>query len=535
MKAASETSPDCRKRRRRKRCPSSISFVSSDGEGPWAIHVVEVPSPDSSSDKLSVQSKETNWVRSSSDTIITDAELPVIDWDDDDNPPFTIEYEVRSPSSGDYGESDASSENEAHFRQEILVVCTDSDVEFFADYSESEDDESDPEIASDKWICGSCGDLNSPLSRYCLCCWKERPGWLPEMGRFRRSLSAPTGLPSSSASSSPPGACIACDTSGQPQQPAELPLPCDEILLESVAEISPVALSKSSEITLLSTAQSGHIASSSSSYTHCAYPRLVNSLVRKHSATSAGGDSVLCSGSQDIEISVTSKTPNPAGDMQSLSASSQPGSQESGVFDTFAAASAKPVFSSPLEANSQPICTRLSTGVVPFDDVDGPPPMPSFSFRCKALETNDSTKPIPCDIFDGFKDMDKDETFTVQFLDGLSVSQESAVRVQEQFSKPVIPAKMSLYNFDSVERHLKEPNPPSTSKQGFSERGQHSRVSQAGECPFCLKQSSNAVLIHGKTGHQVCCYKCARKLRRRGKPCPVCRKPIQKVIKNFII
>jgi hypothetical protein len=36
--------------------------------------------------------------------------------------------------------------------QEIFVVCTDSDVEFFADYSESEDDESDPEIASVSYI-----------------------------------------------------------------------------------------------------------------------------------------------------------------------------------------------------------------------------------------------------------------------------------------------------------------------------------------------------------------------------------------------
>jgi hypothetical protein len=56
-------------------------------------------------------------VKSSSDTIITDAEFPVIEWNDDDDPPFTIEYEVRSTTSGDYDNSDASSDEESHHRQ----------------------------------------------------------------------------------------------------------------------------------------------------------------------------------------------------------------------------------------------------------------------------------------------------------------------------------------------------------------------------------------------------------------------------------
>ncbi len=54
-------------------------------------------------------------------------------------------------------------------------------------------------------------------------------------------------------------------------------------------------------------------------------------------------------------------------------------------------------------------------------------------------------------------------------------------------------------------------------------------------CCICMTRPKEASLIHGKTGHQVCCYKCAKRLRRRGKPCPVCRRPIQKVIKNFFV
>ena len=54
-------------------------------------------------------------------------------------------------------------------------------------------------------------------------------------------------------------------------------------------------------------------------------------------------------------------------------------------------------------------------------------------------------------------------------------------------------------------------------------------------CQICFSKPKEASLIHGKTGHQVCCYTCAKKLRRHGKPCPVCRRPIQRVIKNFLV
>ena len=54
-------------------------------------------------------------------------------------------------------------------------------------------------------------------------------------------------------------------------------------------------------------------------------------------------------------------------------------------------------------------------------------------------------------------------------------------------------------------------------------------------CMICLSKPKEASIIHGKTGHQVCCYVCAKRLKRRGKPCPVCRRPIQKVIKNYLL
>ncbi|XP_059142066.1 E3 ubiquitin-protein ligase Mdm2-like [Physella acuta] len=52
-------------------------------------------------------------------------------------------------------------------------------------------------------------------------------------------------------------------------------------------------------------------------------------------------------------------------------------------------------------------------------------------------------------------------------------------------------------------------------------------------CVVCLTRKKTASIIHGKTGHQVCCYRCAKKLKRQRKSCPICRRPIQKVIRNF--
>ena len=54
-------------------------------------------------------------------------------------------------------------------------------------------------------------------------------------------------------------------------------------------------------------------------------------------------------------------------------------------------------------------------------------------------------------------------------------------------------------------------------------------------CVICLTKPKEASIIHGRTGHQVCCYSCAKRLRRRGKPCPVCRRPINRVIKNYVM
>ena len=54
-------------------------------------------------------------------------------------------------------------------------------------------------------------------------------------------------------------------------------------------------------------------------------------------------------------------------------------------------------------------------------------------------------------------------------------------------------------------------------------------------CTLCCLEPKNACLIHGSISHQVCCYKCAKKLfRKKDSRCPVCRRKVERITRNII-
>jgi E3 ubiquitin-protein ligase Mdm2 len=53
------------------------------------------------------------------------------------------------------------------------------------------------------------------------------------------------------------------------------------------------------------------------------------------------------------------------------------------------------------------------------------------------------------------------------------------------------------------------------------------------QCLICLTEERNATIVHGETGHVVCCLVCSRILKARGDKCPVCRLEIDLVIQHF--
>ncbi|XP_041835746.1 protein Mdm4 isoform X1 [Melanotaenia boesemani] len=54
-------------------------------------------------------------------------------------------------------------------------------------------------------------------------------------------------------------------------------------------------------------------------------------------------------------------------------------------------------------------------------------------------------------------------------------------------------------------------------------------------CKLCRVRPRNGNIIHGRTGHLLTCFPCARRLHKFQAPCPGCGKIIQKVIKIFIL
>jgi E3 ubiquitin-protein ligase Mdm2 len=50
---------------------------------------------------------------------------------------------------------------------------------------------------------------------------------------------------------------------------------------------------------------------------------------------------------------------------------------------------------------------------------------------------------------------------------------------------------------------------------------------------ICMELPRNAMIVHEDTGHFCCCLACALREQQRGQPCPICRQPIEKVIRSF--
>ncbi|XP_021349279.1 E3 ubiquitin-protein ligase Mdm2-like isoform X2 [Mizuhopecten yessoensis] len=168
-----------------KRRPASVSITYNDPdtEGsryPWYFQV-KMETTDEESEVLSIQGQETTRVQDSTDDMwfvededesVTVNSLAV----DVDSDTFSVEYELDSDIPGDSDSSDISS---PFSEADVLVVCNDSDVQFWADHSSGP--ETDTELSDeDKWSCQECKTKNSPTQRYCSRCWKLRPDWLPD-------------------------------------------------------------------------------------------------------------------------------------------------------------------------------------------------------------------------------------------------------------------------------------------------------------------------------------------------------------------
>ncbi len=53
-------------------------------------------------------------------------------------------------------------------------------------------------------------------------------------------------------------------------------------------------------------------------------------------------------------------------------------------------------------------------------------------------------------------------------------------------------------------------------------------------CVICMEKLANAALLHGEDMHTCTCLECGNDLLKAGTPCPMCRAPIERVMKIYI-
>ncbi|KAM9772559.1 E3 ubiquitin-protein ligase Mdm2 isoform 2-T3 [Syngnathus typhle] len=178
------------------------------------------------------------------------------------------------------------------------------------------------------------------------------------------------------------------------------------------------------------------------------------------------------------------------------------------------------------------------------------PPLPRNCLRCWSLHQDwlcaSATHPATCADAPG---SDAEDGVDVpDGVDGQAVKVSSAPDWQEAPSRP-----SSSYSLSSPEKSWACDSQPSSGANSQETVGSSQEMTAGGPevertvsadmrlpdsclepCLICQSRPKNGCIIHGKTGHLMLCYVCARKLKKRNKLCPVCRLPIQAVVLTYL-
>lgn len=78
------------------------------------------------------------------------------------------------------------------------------------------------------------------------------------------------------------------------------------------------------------------------------------------------------------------------------------------------------------------------------------------------------------------------------------------------------------------------PNRPKKTRSKIQQI-QESKASEmlTNPCQICFQREKNSILIHGKKGHQVACYPCAKRAWNTRSDCPICKRKIEKIVKIY--
>ncbi|KAM3925365.1 E3 ubiquitin-protein ligase Mdm2 [Leptodactylus fuscus] len=170
------------------------------------------------------------------------------------------------------------------------------------------------------------------------------------------------------------------------------------------------------------------------------------------------------------------------------------------------------------------------------------PPIPRYCKRCWSLR----------------KDWLPDETERTNALkrkemedsqdEGIDVPDGKKIKLTQELQDSVVTKKQDEGIQSSESQETEDFSQPSTSgsiascsqeeykevEPAHDESSQQSPpLSSIEPCVICQTRPKNGCIVHGTTGHLMACFPCAKKLKKRNKPCPVCRQPIQMIVLTY--
>lgn len=174
------------------------------------------------------------------------------------------------------------------------------------------------------------------------------------------------------------------------------------------------------------------------------------------------------------------------------------------------------------------------------------PPLPRHCHRCWALREDwlpeekrdkveksksESSSPLESegfDVPDGKKVQTPEEKEPAAEENKDKAAQISESQESQDYSQPSTSSSV----FCSSQEDYKEPEKREVLDKEESTESSLP-VSSIEPCVICQSRPKNGCIVHGKTGHLMSCFTCARKLKKRNKPCPVCRQPIQMIVLTY--
>ncbi|XP_070611780.1 E3 ubiquitin-protein ligase Mdm2 isoform X2 [Erythrolamprus reginae] len=169
------------------------------------------------------------------------------------------------------------------------------------------------------------------------------------------------------------------------------------------------------------------------------------------------------------------------------------------------------------------------------------PPLPSHCPRCwtprkdwlpdkktEIAKKSKSLNPSPLNLEEGFDVPDCKKGKINEDKEEENAEQSPESQESEAYSQPSTSSSMLCSSQEDNKESEKE---DIEDKEERLELRQP--VSSVEPCVICQTRPKNGCIVHGRTGHLMLCFVCAKKLKKRNKPCPVCRQPIEMIVLTY--